>query len=292
MKSLFAVHGPNAAALNLVVAAIQRFAHLSKLREVAGHGIFNKFLWCAAGSGRKLLEARLGFRLEMHYHRTEFRGPELGCQSDSLALIGRFALLAKGPPQAMQQAQSDYRARYCDPVVGRFLNEDPIEFVGGVDFYRYAVNDPVNLEDPTGFNPQSGGDSCNPCANPPAPPGINVAANVVQTQVMNSMPKVGPMDPGILQPAFAAGWWFYMVCCNGSPCPIYDDYNFGATGAALGLPENLLLWGAGVKKYLQLLPHGGTGDPNDSNPLGRYPWGNQKHKSDCIKAGIHKYKNP
>lgn len=46
-----------------------------------------------------------------------------------------------------------YRARYYDPSVGRFLNEDPIEFVGGIDFYRYAVNNPINLEDPTGFNP-------------------------------------------------------------------------------------------------------------------------------------------
>src|SRR5579859_2660694 len=196
---------------------------------------------------------------------------------------------------------SYYCARYYDPSVGRFLNEDPIEFVGGIDFYRYAVNDPINLEDPTGFNPQSGAGSCNPCANPPAPPGVNVAANIVQTQIMNSMPKVGPQDPGILQPAFAAGWWFYMICCSSSPWNYkaqkqkYDDfgnYNFGATGAALGLPDNLLLWGAGVKKYLQLLPHGGTGDPNDSNPLGRYPWGNQKHKSDCIRAGIQKYKNP
>ena len=171
--------------------------------------------------------------------------------------------------------------------------------MGGINFYRYGVNNPTNLEDPSGFSPNSPAKCGNDCSDPPKPPGVNVAANIVQTQLMNSMPRVGPSDPGILQPAFAAGWWVYMICCSGSPWnyksqnPVYDDfgnYNFGATGAALGLPDNLLLWGAGVKKYFQLLPHGGTGDPKDSNPLGRYPWGNQMHKSDCIKAGIQTFK--
>lgn len=154
MKSLFAVDGPNAAALNFVVAAIQRFAHLSKLREVAGHGIFNKVLWRAAGGGRKLLEARLGFRLEMHYHRTEFRGPALGCQSDSLPLIGRLVSLGKGTLQAMQEAQSDYRARYYDAITGRFVSSDPVAFAGGQpNFYLYIGNHPNDLTDPFGLRP-------------------------------------------------------------------------------------------------------------------------------------------
>ena len=32
---------------------------------------------------------------------------------------------------------SYYRARYYDPTAGRFLSEDPIEFVGGITL-RYA----------------------------------------------------------------------------------------------------------------------------------------------------------
>jgi RHS repeat-associated protein len=43
-----------------------------------------------------------------------------------------------------------YRARYYDQGVGRFLNEDPIEFGGGINFYPYALNSPVNLRDPRG----------------------------------------------------------------------------------------------------------------------------------------------
>jgi len=40
-------------------------------------------------------------------------------------------------------ASSDYyyRARYYDPATGRFLNEDPIGFDGGIDFYPYVQND-------------------------------------------------------------------------------------------------------------------------------------------------------
>ena len=31
-----------------------------------------------------------------------------------------------------------YRARYYDASMGRFLNEDPVQFKGGIDFYSYV----------------------------------------------------------------------------------------------------------------------------------------------------------
>jgi len=46
-----------------------------------------------------------------------------------------------------------YRARYYHPQTGRFLSEDRIGFTGGMNFYRYSFNDPVNLLDPFGLNP-------------------------------------------------------------------------------------------------------------------------------------------
>jgi RHS repeat-associated protein len=45
----------------------------------------------------------------------------------------------------------EYRARYYDQNVGKFLNEDPIEFTGGLNFYRYASNNPISLVDPMGL---------------------------------------------------------------------------------------------------------------------------------------------
>jgi RHS repeat-associated protein len=52
-----------------------------------------------------------------------------------------------------------YRARYYDPSVGKFLNEDPIRFLGGMNLYRFTSNDPANMIDPTGFCPCGGGPS-------------------------------------------------------------------------------------------------------------------------------------
>src|SRR5437867_4326047 len=42
-----------------------------------------------------------------------------------------------------------YRARYYDPQPGRFLNEDPLGFGQGVNFYAYVANNPINWIDPT-----------------------------------------------------------------------------------------------------------------------------------------------
>ncbi len=45
-----------------------------------------------------------------------------------------------------------YRARYYDPSIGRFINEDPIGFAGGsANFYGYVQNNPVNFIDPDGL---------------------------------------------------------------------------------------------------------------------------------------------
>ncbi|MET3109356.1 RHS repeat-associated protein [Oxalobacteraceae bacterium GrIS 2.11] len=44
-----------------------------------------------------------------------------------------------------------YRARYYDPVIGRFISEDPKKFAAGINFYAYTNNNPVNGNDPYGF---------------------------------------------------------------------------------------------------------------------------------------------
>jgi RHS repeat-associated protein len=44
-----------------------------------------------------------------------------------------------------------YRARYYDSGIGRFLSEDPIAFKGGMNFFSYGKNNPVNYVDPSGL---------------------------------------------------------------------------------------------------------------------------------------------
>ena len=43
-----------------------------------------------------------------------------------------------------------YRARYYDPAVGRFISEDPKGFGAGVNFFAYVDNNPINANDPSG----------------------------------------------------------------------------------------------------------------------------------------------
>jgi RHS repeat-associated protein len=45
----------------------------------------------------------------------------------------------------------EYRMRYYDASVGRFLSEDPIGFLGGSNFYRYVRNSPSRFIDPSGM---------------------------------------------------------------------------------------------------------------------------------------------
>ncbi|HEY2973223.1 MAG TPA: RHS repeat-associated core domain-containing protein, partial [Pyrinomonadaceae bacterium] len=58
-----------------------------------------------------------------------------------------------------------YRARWYDPQVGRFLSEDPIGFDGGMNWYSYVENDPIDYSDPSGLQKVHGNLSrfCNDC---------------------------------------------------------------------------------------------------------------------------------
>jgi RHS repeat-associated protein len=57
-----------------------------------------------------------------------------------------------------------YRARYYDSAAGRFLSEDPLQFDGGINFYRYVGNRPTQFTDAFGLEQQ-----CKSCGIEQAP---------------------------------------------------------------------------------------------------------------------------
>jgi RHS repeat-associated protein len=46
-----------------------------------------------------------------------------------------------------------YRARYYDPVLKRFVSEDPIGLLAGLNLHAYVNGNPVRFRDPLGFDP-------------------------------------------------------------------------------------------------------------------------------------------
>lgn len=44
-----------------------------------------------------------------------------------------------------------YRARYYSPEMQRFISEDPIGLIGGINFYSYVKNNPLRFADPFGL---------------------------------------------------------------------------------------------------------------------------------------------
>jgi len=48
------------------------------------------------------------------------------------------------------------RARYYNPTLQRFISEDPTDFLGGINLYAYAGNNPVSFRDSMGLKPSPG----------------------------------------------------------------------------------------------------------------------------------------
>jgi RHS repeat-associated protein len=81
--------------------------------------------------------------------RYRYRGfGEIYSESGALVQPYTFTAREKDPETGLYY----YRTRYYDPKAGRFINKDPIGFVGGdANFYRYVLNDPLNDIDPFGL---------------------------------------------------------------------------------------------------------------------------------------------
>ena len=190
-----------------------------------------------------------------------------------------------------------YRARYYDANVGRFLNEDPVGFLVGSNFYTYVENSPLYFGDPSGLQeypnnfvgplPPTGyytrEITITPCGLiPPHPPSMNIDNNIKDARnhwnpfwFYNQVKTGGPWDPKTPNskfPDFGNPKW-----------DDFGNFNYGATGNGFGFSDGILLRGAGAAQTDR-----GPGDPGSlRHPLGIPPYGDEPGDQIQIQRGIN-----
>jgi RHS repeat-associated protein len=78
-----------------------------------------------------------------------------GGQKKGLSGVEKPIRLSTGREWDKETGLYYYRARYYDPMEGRFISKDPSGLTGGINLYVYAKSNPVNYADPLGLRPLS-----------------------------------------------------------------------------------------------------------------------------------------
>ena len=166
--------------------------------------------------------------------------------------------------------------RWYDAETGRWLSKDPIGLCGGLNLYVFCGNDTMGCVDSIGCCKKTivtpGGRKI------PIPPGVDINSNIVvagnnqnlfwfKDQVRNKGP------------------WDYKQ--QGREYEDFGNFNYGATGSAVGIPSGVLLRAAGVVQQMAGTSKPEWGDPWDSSG----PYGDDPADQHMIQEGINYYNN-
>ena len=72
--------------------------------------------------------------------------------TSSVPALARNRYRFQGREWSAATGLANFRARWYDPVTGRWLSKDPIGLNGGLNLYACCGNDSINLYDPFGFS--------------------------------------------------------------------------------------------------------------------------------------------
>ena len=78
--------------------------------------------------------------------------PYGNCIVGGVAFSGGVAYKYTGRRYDPETGLYYYRARYYDPVHGRFMQTDPVGYAPDMNWYAYVGDDPTDKTDPTGLS--------------------------------------------------------------------------------------------------------------------------------------------
>ena len=90
----------------------------------------------------------------------------------------------------------NFRARWYDPVTGRWLSKDPIGLSGGLNLYAFCGGDPMSFIDPGGLDKDANNKSNSPVpAGKLGPPRRGPSGNTYRADPLGHGTKPGTSDP-------------------------------------------------------------------------------------------------
>jgi len=119
----------------------------------------------------KIYDIEYGWEDDIAYYHYDGLGNTVALTDQSSNIINRYAYTPFGELAGIEESEDTpnlfryvgkfgvmddengllyMRARYYDPSLGRFMNKDPIGFMGGLNLYEYVGNNPANYTDPLG----------------------------------------------------------------------------------------------------------------------------------------------
>jgi RHS repeat-associated protein len=179
-----------------------------------------------------------------------------------------------GKPYDTATGLYNYGYRDYQPEAARFTTVDPIR--DGANWFTYVNNDPVNWVDPWGLSASDKQNSGNlfqvgkgmseqdkftnqmSPSIPISPPGVDIDANIEKAKGMSANEFYEAVRNG--------GEWDYKQ--QGSKHQDFGNFNYGATGKAVGFPDFVLERAAGWAQE-----QAGTSKPEWGHWYGSAPYG-------------------